>query len=247
MQASRWNWLSWLALLVALCAIGLLALSGPGYRMGWFSLGTALRQMLTWAAYSGIAAGVLALLALLLNGRRGGTGGRVAALVALVVGVASVAVPVQWQRQAQQVPPIHDLTTDTVTPPLFVEAVTVRTEQQAVNGLDYTSEIAAQQRKGYPDLKPAFLATSPDDTYQKALALVTARGWTVMAADAAGRRIEATDTTYWFGFKDDIAVRVTAVPDGTSRVDLRSVSRVGRSDVGTNARRIRAFLTDLAK
>ena len=247
MQTSRWNWLSWLALLVAGCAIGLLAVSGPGYRMGWFSLGTALRQMLTWAAYSGIAAGVLALLALLLNGRRGSAAGRIAAVIALVVGVASVAVPFQWQRQAQQVPPIHDITTDTVTPPQFVAAVAVRREQQAANGLDYTSEVAAQQMRGYPDLKATFLAASPDDAYQKALALVTGRGWTVMAADAAGRRIEATDTTYWFGFKDDIVVRVSAVPDGTSRVDLRSVSRVGRSDVGTNAKRIRAFLADLAK
>lgn len=247
MQTSRWNWLSWLALIVALGAIGLLALSGPGYRMGWFSLGTALRQMLTWAAYGGIAAGVLAVLALVLNGRRGTGGGRVAAIVALVVGVASVAVPFQWQRQAQRVPPIHDLTTDTITPPLFVEAVTVRQEQKAANGLDYTREVAAQQVAGYPDLKPVFLASSPDDTYQKALALVTARGWVVMAADAPGRRIEATDATYWFGFKDDIAVRVSAVPDGTSRVDLRSVSRVGRSDVGTNAARIRAFLAAVAR
>ena len=233
--------------MVALASIGLLALSGPGYRMGWFSLGTALRQMLTWAAFGGISAGVLALVALVLNGRRGTGGGRVAALLALVVGIAGVGVPLQWQRQAQAVPPIHDLTTDTLTPPRFVEAVAVRREQQAANDLEYTVEVAAQQRAGYPDLKPAFLATSPDDTYKKALDLVRARGWVVMGADKTARRIEATDTTYWFGFKDDIAIRVSAVPDGTSRVDLRSVSRVGRSDVGTNAKRIGAFLADLAK
>ena len=74
-----------------------------------------------------------------------------------------------------------------------------------------------------------------------------ARGWELVAADEAGRRIEATDTTYWFGFKDDVAIRVSAMPDGMSRVDLRSVSRVGRSDVGTNAKRIREFLADLNK
>ncbi len=247
MQKSRWNWLSWLALLVALCAIGLLAMSGPGYRMGWFALGTALRQMLTWAAYLGIGAGLLALLALVLNGRRGSSGATAAALVALLVGVASVVVPFQWQRQAQQVPPIHDITTDTVTPPLFVELVAVRRDQQAANGLDYTADVAAQQRAGYPDLAPAFLAAAPDDTYRKALDLVRDRGWVVVAADDTSRRIEATDTTYWFGFKDDIAIRVSAVPDNSSRVDLRSVSRIGRSDVGTNARRIRAFLADLTK
>lgn len=247
MQTSRWNWLSWLALVVALCAIGLLALSGPGYRMGWFSLGTALRQMLTGAAYAGIAAGVLALLALALSGRHGNSGARLAALLALVVGLTSVGVPFRWQMQAQSVPPIHDISTDTLTPPVFVEIAAVRREQQAANALDYSADVAAQQRAGYPGVKPLFLAASADATYAKALELVRARRWTVVAADAASRRIEATDTTYWFGFKDDIAVRVSVVPDGTSRVDVRSVSRVGRSDVGTNARRVRAFLADLAK
>ena len=77
------------------------------------------------------------------------------------------------------------------------------------------------------------------------MALVTARGWEVLASDDAAHRIEATDTTRWFGFKDDVAIRVSALPDGGSRVDMRSVSRVGRSDIGTNARRIREFLADL--
>ena len=69
----------------------------------------------------------------------------------------------------------------------------------------------------------------------------------VVPAYREGRRIEATDTTFWFRFKDDVALRVSAVPDGTSRVDMRSVSRLGRSDLGTNARRIREFLADLAR
>lgn len=225
----------------------MLGLSGPSYRLGWVSLGTALRQMLAWGAFAGIGAGALALLALALNGRRGSGSGRIAALLALAVGLGSAYVPWQWQRTAQAVPPIHDITTDTITPPLYVEAAAVRREQQAPNSLDYSAEVAAKQRAGYPDLGPAFLAAAPDDTYRAALALVRDRGWVVMADDAAGHRIEATDTTYWFGFKDDIAIRVSAVADGSSRVDLRSVSRVGRSDVGTNARRIRAFLSDLHK
>ena len=245
MHTSRWNWLSWLALAVAVGAIAMLGLSGPGYQLGWFSLGTALRQMLTWSAFAGIAAGVLGLLALGLHGRRGSGGGHLAALLAVVVGLGSAYVPWQWQKAAQAVPPIHDISTDTVTPPLYVEAAAVRREQQAANSLDYSADVAAQQRAGYPDLAPAFLAAAPDDAYRSALALVRSRGWVLMAEDPAGRRIEATDTTYWFGFKDDIAIRVSAVPDGSSRVDLRSVSRVGRSDVGTNATRIRAFLADL--
>ncbi len=247
MTTSRWNWLSWLALLVGGAALATLAVAGPGYQRGWFGLGTALRPMLTWAAYGGIAAGVLALLALVLNGRRGTGGGRLAAIVALAIGVGSLYVPWQWSQTARAVPPIHDITTDTITPPGYVEVATLRSELKVPNSLDYLPEVAAQQLTGYPDVQPAFLAVPPADAYRQALGLVRARGWEVVAADETGRRIEATDTTYWFGFKDDVAIRVSAVPDGTSRVDLRSVSRVGRSDVGTNAKRIRAFLADLGK
>ena len=99
----------------------------------------------------------------------------------------------------------------------------------------------------YPEIQPLFLPLSPTEAYQKTLALVRTRGWEVVAEDAAGRRIEATDTTFWFRFKDDVALRVSALPDGTSRVDMRSVSRIGRSDIGTNARRVREFLADLGR
>jgi len=247
MRTSRWSWIAWLALLVGVGALATLALAGPGYRLGWFGLGTALVPMLRSAAYGGIAAGVLALIALALNWRRGTTGARVAALIALVIGAGSLYVPWQWAQTARAVPPIHDITTDTITPPSYVEVAALRDELNVPNRLDYLPEVAAQQLRGYPDVQPAFLAAPPAQAYSKALDLVRARGWTVVASDDAERRIEATDTTRWFGFKDDIAIRVSAVPDGTSRVDVRSVSRVGRSDVGTNARRIRAFMADLSK
>ena len=71
-------------------------------------------------------------------------------------------------------------------------------------------------------------------------------GWEIVASDPAAGRIEATDTTFWFGFKDDVVVRVAAAPDG-SRVDVRSLSRVGLSDVGTNAARIRKYLDGARK
>lgn len=246
MQNSRWTWLSWLSLVMAVGALALLGLSGPGYQRGWFDLGTALRQMLTWAAFGGLGAAVVALAALVLNGRRGGTGARAAALAALVVGLGTAYVPWQLQRTAQGVPSIHDISTDTIVPPEYVEIAVIRRELKA-NPLDYSADVARQQRTGYPDLKPLFLAAAPADAYRRALALVQARGWTVVTADEGARRIEATDATYWFGFKDDVAIRVSALPDGSSRVDMRSVSRVGRSDIGTNAKRIGAFLADLSQ
>ena len=96
-----------------------------------------------------------------------------------------------------------------------------------------------------PRFQPVFLAVPPDEAYRRAMAVVTSRGWEVLAGDQAAHRIEATDTTRWFGFKDDVAIRIAAIPNGGSRVDVRSVSRVGRSDIGTNARRIREFLAEL--
>jgi len=71
-------------------------------------------------------------------------------------------------------------------------------------------------------------------------------GWRVVSSAPAEGRLEASDTTRWFGFTDDIVVRVTAAPNG-SRIDVRSASRVGRSDLGVNARRIRAFQGQVLK
>ena len=91
---------------------------------------------------------------------------------------------------------------------------------------------------------PAVLAMPPARAFDRALEAAKRQGWEIVAAVPGEGRIEATDTTRWFGFKDDVVVRVR--PDGAgSRVDVRSVSRVGRGDVGTNARRIRGFLDAL--
>ena len=105
--------------------------------------------------------------------------------------------------------------------------------------------IAAQQQKGYPDIKSLIVTTPPAETVQRAIDAARASGWEIVASDAPAGRIEATDTTRWFGFKDDIVVRVR--PEGPgSRIDVRSVSRVGKSDVGANAKRVREFLSRLA-
>jgi uncharacterized protein (DUF1499 family) len=105
-------------------------------------------------------------------------------------------------------------------------------------------KIALQQRGAYPDLQPMILKVAPPEAFDRALAAVREMGWELVAADAAAGRIEATDTTFWFGFKDDVVIRVRPA-DGGSRVDVRSLSRVGGGDAGTNAKRIRAYLDAL--
>jgi uncharacterized protein (DUF1499 family) len=141
------------------------------------------------------------------------------------------------------VPPIHDISTDTFDPPQFVALAQLRAA--APNGLKYGGPaIAAQQQKGYPDIKSLILKEPPQKAMQSAIDAARSRGWEIVSSDAPTGRIEATDTTSWFGFKDDIVVRVR--PEGSgSRIDVRSASRVGQSDIGANAQRVRGYLARL--
>ena len=158
----------------------------------------------------------------------------------LLISMILVIVPLNWFWIATQVPRIHDITTDIENPPLFVAILPLR--EEAPNPALYGGNpIAEQQKRGYPDLKPERVPLDPDQTFQKALQTAEKMGWKIVEANRSERRIEATDTTWWFGFKDDIVIRILPVM-GASRLDIRSLSRVGLSDVGTNAKRIRKFL-----
>ena len=153
-------------------------------------------------------------------------------------------VPWSWKHTASQVPPIHDISTDLVAPPAFVAILPLR--RDAPNPATYGGpEIAAQQRAAYPDLTSLVLARPTDRVFAQALDVIDCMGWELVDASMPEWRIEATDTTFWFGFKDDVVIRILP-SNGGSRIDARSVSRVGRSDVGSNAERIHAFLDALA-
>ena len=221
------RWLRPLALLLAIAALTALALSGPGTRFDLFTYRTGL-TLFRWSAYIGIAAMVVAVLAIALPAAR--RHGVVMPIVALIIGAVAFAVPSQLQGRARGVPPINDITTDTANPPKYM--TTARTYPGA--------EFARQQREAYPDLAPVMLPLAPREAFERAVKAAEAMGWEVVGRDAAAGTIEAVDTTRWFGFRDDIAIRVAAANAG-SRVDIRSKSRVGRSDIGTNARRIRAY------
>jgi uncharacterized protein (DUF1499 family) len=224
--------------LALLAGIALL-LAGPGHRLGWWDFRFAFTIM-RLAAYGGLAAAVLSLVGVFLTRPGSARQGFALAITGLVISVTVFGIPWLWQRTARQVPPIHDITTDTETPPTFVAILPLRAD--APNPSEYGGpEVAAQQRAGYPDLGPLTLKSSPQQAFERALAAARAMGWALVAAEPAEGRIEATDTTFWFGFKDDVVIRVKPENDG-SRIDVRSVSRVGRGDVGTNAKRIKAFL-----
>ena len=235
----RWrDRLGWLAAWLALAGLALLAIGPLGWRAGWWHFRTAFFYLMPGAAYCGVAAMAIAVLALLF-GR--GVGRRVAiGIVAFVIGAGIAYVPWQFDRLRGIVPPIHDVTTDPDNPPAFVAAAALR-KAQNLNTPDYEGPaLAEQQRKAYPDLAPITLNLPPKDAFDRALATAQQLGWTITDTDPAEGRIEATETSRWFRFVDDIVVRV-APADSGSRIDLRSSSRVGRSDFGVNANRIRRF------
>ena len=212
--------------------------AGFGSRGGLWHFRTGF-AILTWAAWGGLAAAVIALCGAIaaLPTRQLRSAGL--ALSGVVVGMIIFTVPFSWRSTAQAVPPIHDISTDLDHPPSFVAILPLR--RDAPNPAEYGgSEVALQQHDAYPDIKTVRLNVRPEEAFSRALAAARDLGWEVVAAVPAEDRIEASDTTFWFGFTDDIVIRITPAADH-SLLDIRSVSRVGRSDVGTNARRIRAF------
>ena len=239
-----------IGLAVIAVAILAIALSGLGARSGWWHFRTGF-TVLRWGAYAALAGAVWTAVAAArawAASRRQGGAGRGLALVGLVgvlVAVAVVTIPWQWRRRAAAVPPIHDITTDVTDPPAFVAVLPRRAGTGATNPAEYGGpDVARQQREAYADIEPLTLPVPPSEAFDRALAAARDLGWEIVAADTSAGRIEATDRTFWFGFYDDVVIRVR--PSGTgARVDVRSLSRVGGSDVGTNARRVRRYLERL--
>lgn len=220
-----------LGLLLGLASIGAVLLAGVGYRQGWwhFLKGIQIAEGAVYVAALGL---VLSLAGLLRSRRRALVTGSLGVLLALpVLGMA-----LQWEYATRTYPPINDISTDTENPPEFWDMP---------NPMAYPgAAVAQQQRQGYPDLAPLTVPMVPAAVFETATQLVQERGWTVVGSDAAEGRIEAVATSRLFGFADEVTIRVASEGSG-SRVDMRSRSRLGQIDRGTNARRIRGWLADL--
>jgi uncharacterized protein (DUF1499 family) len=227
--------------LAVLCALAA-ALSGLGHRGGLWDYATGF-SILRWAAYFGLGVAAMSACAgLYAVFARAWLGIGLAGL-AMAVGLASAGVPWAFLQQARRAPPIHDITTDTEYPPRFVDILPLR--QGAENPPEHGGPlVVAHQLKSYPDLGSVTYRLPPDQVFERTVAVVRELGWTIVAAVRAEGRIEATDRTFWFGFTDDIVIRIQNDEKG-SVVDIRSVSRVGRSDLGVNAARVQAFIDKL--
>jgi uncharacterized protein DUF1499 len=198
-----------------------------------------------------IAGIVWAVTALIRNSSQGVRFGVIGLLGAVLV----LAVPLNGLRLALTSPPIHDISTDIEFAPAFKAVLPLR--QGAANGPEYdgpkpvklpnghTTTVAALQKKYYGDVVAWVGFTKPAKLFWRALNLANRMGWHVVAFDPKEGRIEATDTTFWFGFTDDIVIRVRPAGKLGARLDIRSKSRVGVSDLGSNAARLRTFLKTL--
>jgi len=220
----------WIGLLACL----LLMLDGPAYRAHILDLGTALRIVIPAALFLGLIAVVLSLVGIARSGSKG------MALAGLVLGLIAAAMPATSINTARH-SPIHDVSTDRDNPPQFVAVLPLRAAAKAANSTDYDAKTAELQKETYPDIGPLHLDVPPAQAFDRAQNAAREMKWDVIVTDPAQGRIEATATTFWFGFKDDVVVRVAADGSG-SRVDVRSLSRIGKSDVGANAKRVRGYL-----
>jgi uncharacterized protein (DUF1499 family) len=225
---------------VAVAGLALLGAAGPAYRLG-VSLADAF-TIVRWAAYVSLGGTVVSVAALLWSRRAGRTGAAVVAGLGVLSGILTAAVGYGWLRQAQGAPPLHDVTTDLENPPSFDKLAAQR--PGGSNPLARSRDLDQLQRQHYADLAPVTLPQPARLVFDRARLIAENQGWTIVASDPDAGRLEATDTTWWFGFTDDVVVRLTPWGTGT-RVDVRSASRYGNSDTGTNAKRIRRFLTAL--
>jgi hypothetical protein len=226
--------------------------AGYGNGAGWWSYRTAL-SALPWAAAFGLVGASVSLAGLVWPRHRGRRRATLYALLGILLGLVAAGYPYDMRVISRHVPPIHDITTDTVSPPAFVALVPMREAAGATSPSAYDGPATARmQLAAYPNIKPALYAMPAPQVFDAALAAARDTGWQIVASAPTEGRIEAIATTFWFHFKDDVVIRVASEsnapgvgPGPITRVDIRSKSRVGRGDFGTNAARIQRYLAAL--
>ncbi len=216
----------------------LAAMTAPlGSRFGYWDFDAAV-LILTWAAYTGGISAVVCLIGTFVarpgNGRRG----FFISLLGLAIIIPTILYLMHWKDAKNTFPPIQDITTNTENPPEFWTAPNAR-----VYG---GPGVAAYQMEAYPDIQPLLLALPAEKVFDLVVEVIEQKGWELLEPNRKEMHIEATESTFWFGFSDDVVIHITATDAGNSWVDMRSTSRFGGGgDAGTNANRIRSFFAAL--
>jgi hypothetical protein len=233
--------------MMVLCAIIMLVilLTGPlGYKFGFIPLLPSLASLML-ALIGSVLVLVAAMIFVFIAVRNDMMRNRNMLLLVMVLSLVPMIIMGPQIVKGRSVPAIHDITTDTDNPPEFLAMVKHRVH--ASNGLAYgtedmpAAELAAVQLAAYPDVKHLQSELSVADALARSESVLKGHGLEIVSTDSEAGLVEATATTFWFGFKDDVVVRVVANAAG-SRIDIRSVSRVGQGDIGANAARIEKFL-----
>jgi len=215
-----------------------------------FGFGTLVREYGPKLMILTLVIGLVAfILALLVKPRKGW----LLALLAMAVPLTAMTIGKNVAATAEKLPFIHDITTDTQDVPTFSAKITAQRGAHS-NSLDYVDKldprskklVSVEQLAAFPDIRTLALPLAPDAAFERALAAAEAMGWDIITNEAGKGMIEATSTTFWFGFKDDVVIRIRAAQGGSSHIDIRSISRVGGSDLGANAARVRKFLDKIS-
>ena len=229
----------WLRRLSILAVLGF-PIAVIGSRIGLYDFRFGF-TILTYTVYLAIAVFVLSLIVMFIQ-RKSNKAGFKAARTAMVLSLIPLAVIGSQLFIVKSVPPIHNISTDVVNPPQFDKVVALRGE--GTNPIEYDiAKLADQQQAAYPEVKTLFTADTAALAHAKALKAVDSLGWALVNSDLEQGIIEATQTTALWAFKDDVVIRISQKA-GQTAIDVRSVSRVGQSDVGANAKRIKKFFAE---
>ena len=246
-----------IAFIVAIGAAIVLAVGALGTRVGVLPsmIGLALLAGSALLSVLGLFVGIIGLFWTLVSDRVQLGQAVIAVLIAaLVIGVPGSMLAPQMQNGG---PTMHDITTDIQNPPEFSAVMPARGEDS--NSVDYKSKFIAAgpggdlagksyaevQAEYFPDIQPVILNLSKEAAFKRALEAAKAQGWEIVAEAPNTGRIEATDTTEWMRFKDDVVIRLTEQGASSTKIDVRSSSRMGEGDMGKNAARVRAYIETL--
>jgi|TARA_Y100000310_G_scaffold340204_1_gene435192 uncharacterized protein (DUF1499 family) len=238
------RWWAKTLLIIAVLLLLLLPSAALGHRWGLLGLSTSF-ALLGIVMAGGLISLLAAIFALIYANIKGLMAEKRVAVYAMGTLLFPLLIMGFQIGQASSVPSIHDITTDADNPPAFEAAVLLR--KNSPNDLEYgQNDLSAEQlwsvqQQAYPEIRSIRSELAVAEAFARAADLLQQQGLEIIATDRANGRIEAVDTTFWFGFKDDLVVRIKPNGNG-SIVDLRSVSRVGQSDLGANALRISRFI-----
>lgn len=219
------------ASVVFAAGVAYLVVVAPG-QLGYRTIFDSLRLL----AQAGAVAGIASVIVFLLSLRTASGAAKLCAALATLLFIVPVATMIANEASPPAGAFINDITTDLDSPPAFSAVIPLR--EPGSNPIEYGGpDVAAVQRQVHPEVQPIFTNLGRTEAFQRAFETAEALGWEIVAGDPNTGIIEAIDTTTFFRFKDDIVIRISDDGSG-SRIDLRSRSRVGLSDLGKNAARI---------